>query len=61
MKGKMVKCKTCGAEIAKTANRCPKCGARQHQLALSICAIIVVLTIFACGLIFFDFFREVLA
>ena len=53
MKGKIVQCKTCGAEIAKTANRCPKCGARQHQVALSICAIIVVLTIFACGFIFF--------
>lgn len=46
---KIVICKTCGAEIAKTASRCPKCGARQHQLVLSICAIIVVLTVAACA------------
>ncbi len=44
---KLIKCKTCGAEIAKTANRCPQCGARQHQVALSIVAIIIVFTVFA--------------
>lgn len=43
---KMIKCKACGADIAKTANRCPKCGAQQHIVALSVVAIIVVLTIF---------------
>lgn len=48
MKKKMKKCKSCGAEIAKTASRCPNCGARQHQVALSICAIIIVLTVVAC-------------
>lgn len=48
MKKKMIKCKSCGAEIAKTANRCPNCGARQHQVALSICAVIIVLTVVAC-------------
>ena len=26
---KLVKCKTCGAEIAKSAKICPKCGARK--------------------------------
>lgn len=45
---KMVKCKTCGADIAKTAKVCPNCGAKQHTAALSVCAIITVLTIFAC-------------
>lgn len=45
---KIVKCKTCGAEIAKTAKTCPKCGAKQHTVALSLCAVIIVLTIFAC-------------
>lgn len=41
---KMIKCKSCGAEIAKTANRCPHCGARQHQVALTACYLIVILT-----------------
>ena len=45
---KIVKCKTCGAEIAKTAKTCPKCGAKQHTVALSLCAVIIILTIFAC-------------
>lgn len=42
---KMIKCKSCGAEIAKTAKFCPNCGARQHVVALSICAVITVITI----------------
>lgn len=45
---KIVKCKTCGAQIAKTAKVCPKCGAKQHTVALTLCGIIVVITIFAC-------------
>lgn len=45
---KLVKCKTCGAEIAKTAKTCPHCGAKQHTVALSICAVLVVLMIFSC-------------
>lgn len=45
---KLVKCKTCGAEIAKTAKTCPKCGAKQHTVALSLCAVIIVITIIAC-------------
>lgn len=44
---KMVKCRACGAEIAKSAKRCPHCGAQQHILALSLCWIIVAITIFA--------------
>lgn len=28
---KIVKCKTCGAEIAKSAKVCPKCGAKQKK------------------------------
>lgn len=44
---KIVKCKTCGAEIAKTAKRCPHCGAKQHVVASSICSVIVVLVIIA--------------
>lgn len=40
--GKLVKCRACGADIAKTAKRCPKCGAQQHIVALSICALLGV-------------------
>lgn len=29
--GKMIKCKTCGEEIAKSAKVCPKCGASQKK------------------------------
>lgn len=45
---KLVKCKTCGAEIAKTAKCCPHCGARQHTGAYSACVIIVLFTVIAC-------------
>lgn len=38
---KLVRCKTCGAEIAKTARFCPNCGAQQHVGALSACAVIM--------------------
>ncbi len=31
MRTKMVKCKTCGEEIAKSAKICPKCGAKQKK------------------------------
>lgn len=33
---KLVKCKTCGEEIAKSAKTCPKCGARQKKPILQI-------------------------
>lgn len=45
---KMIKCKVCGAEIAKSAKTCPQCGAKQHQAVGVACAIIIVITIFAC-------------
>lgn len=32
----LVKCKTCGEEIAKSAKTCPKCGARQKKPILQI-------------------------
>lgn len=50
---KMVKCNSCGADIAKTANRCPKCGAQQHLVALSVVAVISVVTVFAVVFILF--------
>ena len=39
---KMVKCKSCGADITRSANVCPNCGAKQHQAANAIAAIAVV-------------------
>lgn len=42
---KLVMCKTCGAEIAKSAKRCPQCGAKQpvNVVALIISTVIVVI------------------
>lgn len=48
MSKKLVKCKSCGAEIAKTAKTCPQCGAKQHQAALSVCVVIIVIAVFLC-------------
>lgn len=48
MSKKLVKCRSCGEEIAKTARACPYCGAQQHQVALAACAIIIVLAVVAC-------------
>lgn len=42
---KLIKCKTCGAEIAKKAKTCPRCGAKQHQGAYIAISIIVVFVI----------------
>ena len=36
MSAKMKKCKSCGAEIAKSAKSCPKCGAKNVILVLGI-------------------------
>lgn len=44
---KMIKCKTCGADIAKTAKVCPNCGAKQKKHAV----LGVILVIFGVLLI----------
>lgn len=46
---KMVKCKTCGEEIAKSAKVCPKCGAKRkrHTFLGIILAILGLLLIMA--------------
>lgn len=44
---KMVKCKSCGQDIAKSAKVCPHCGAKQHQGAMVACVIIIVIAVFA--------------
>lgn len=47
MKTKMMKCKACGAEIAKSAKACPHCGAKTHQGAYIAVAVISVVAVFA--------------
>lgn len=51
MKSKLVKCKSCGAEIAKTAKTCPHCGAKQHRGVLKTCIIIILIVIVICAMI----------
>lgn len=48
MNNRLVRCKTCGAEIARTASRCPHCGAQQHVGALCACVLIALAAAFAC-------------
>lgn len=51
--GKLKKCKTCGAQIAKSAKVCPSCGAKQHKgvnfLVGLICFIAVIAIISTLG------------
>ena len=45
-KSKMITCKACGKEIAKSAKACPHCGAKvKHHRFLSIIIILIVLFI----------------
>lgn len=46
MKSKLVKCKTCGAEIAKSAKKCSNCGAPQHRVAITIASLLGMLAVF---------------
>lgn len=50
---KLVTCKSCGKEIAKTANRCPHCGARQHQVAMTFVYLIILAAIIAIAYVLF--------
>lgn len=45
---KLKKCKSCGAEVAKSAKACPQCGAKQHQGVNVLCGIIIIVTILIC-------------
>lgn len=48
MSKKMINCKTCGAEIAKSAKACPNCGAKNKKhTALGIILIIVAVLVVA--------------
>lgn len=48
---KMTKCKTCGADIAKSAKVCPACGAKQKKhIALGIILAIIGLSIIGAAL-----------
>lgn len=39
--GKLVKCKSCGAEIAKSAKVCPQCGAKRKSGALKVVLVVL--------------------
>ena len=54
MKSKLVKCKTCGAEIAKNAKKCPNCGAPQHQVALTIATLLGVFAVFCVVMVIIE-------
>lgn len=48
---RLTKCKACGADIAKSAKACPRCGARQKKnIPLGIFLLIVGLILFFNGL-----------
>lgn len=54
MSSKLIKCKTCGADIAKSANRCPNCGAKVKNTARTLTGILflilgIILIIAAVG------------
>lgn len=52
---KLVKCKTCGADIAKTAKVCPHCGAKQKKHTfLGILLVIFGVILFIGGISGFD-------
>jgi hypothetical protein len=51
MSKKIIKCKTCGEEIAKTAKTCPKCGAKNKQISPAKGLIALLIIIAAIGLI----------
>lgn len=42
---KMIKCKTCGADIARTAKVCPSCGAKQRKKVHIVVALILILAL----------------
>ena len=48
-KSKLIKCKTCGEMMAKSAKRCPHCGAKQKlPVGVSLLiTIIIIVTVFA--------------
>lgn len=47
---KLVKCKTCGADIAKSAKTCPSCGAKQKKVSVALIIGIVVLALVVIGI-----------
>ncbi len=49
--GKLVKCKSCGAEIAKSAKTCPQCGAKRKRSVLGVILVVlgVLIVIGAIG------------
>lgn len=47
---KLVKCKSCGAEIAKSAKVCPSCGAKRKHTVLGVILLILGISLIAAAL-----------
>ncbi len=47
MSSKLKKCKTCGAEVAKSAKTCPSCGAKLQKGVGIVCGIVVLVALLA--------------
>lgn len=58
---KLITCKTCGAQIAKTAKRCPQCGAQQHIVALTFAWLLFFFILIMLFILCRTIFREALA
>lgn len=44
---KMIRCKHCGAEIEKSASRCPECNRKlKHPVVIALCTLIVLAALF---------------
>ena len=55
---RMRKCKTCGSEIAKSANSCPNCGAKQNQGVYAVCVLIIILAIVSVSYTHLDVYKR---
>ncbi|MCL2023772.1 MAG: DUF5067 domain-containing protein [Oscillospiraceae bacterium] len=47
---KLKKCKSCGADIAKSAKACPSCGAKKKKIPFLLIGIAVVIALVAYGI-----------
>ena len=51
MAKKLVTCKTCGSEIAKSAKVCPNCGAKNNQVGVAVRIVIALVAVLLLAMI----------
>jgi len=51
MADKLIKCKTCGKDVAQMAEKCPHCGAMTTGHAVMVSSIWIVLSVVVIGFI----------